>query len=167
MAIGGLTLAAIGFGTLALTLGGHGPYALTVGLPGVVFGLGIGSSFTPITTCATSGIPPSLAGVAAGILNTTRQVSGAVGLAVLSTLAATGADSYARSHPAAGGATGADALAHGHALAFAVAACCALAAAVVATRLPRPRPGQHGPSGLTRPWTRRPRRRRTGLSREH
>ncbi|MGW1376067.1 MFS transporter [Streptomyces sp. NPDC002446] len=138
VAIGGLTLATIGFGTLALTLGGHGPYALTVGLPGVVFGLGIGSSFTPITTCATSGIPPTLAGVAAGILNTTRQVSGAVGLAVLSTVAATGADSYAHSHPAAGGATGADALAHGHALAFTVAACCALAATVVATRLPRP-----------------------------
>ncbi|SHL81694.1 MFS transporter [Streptomyces yunnanensis] len=140
VAVGGLTLAAAGFGALALTLGGHGPYALTVGLPGVVFGLGVGSAFTPVTACATSGVSPSLAGVAAGILNTTRQVSGAVGLAVLSTLAATGADSYARSHPAAGGATGADALAHGNALAFGVAACCALASAVVATRLPPPQP---------------------------
>ncbi|AZS72833.1 MFS transporter [Streptomyces lydicus] len=142
VAIGGLILAAVGFGVLALTLGGHGSYALTVGLPGVVFGLGVGSSFTPVTACAISGVPPSLAGLASGILNTTRQVSGAVGLAVLNTLAAAGADSYAGSHPAAGGATGADALAHGHALAFAVAACCALAAAVVATRLPRPRSEQ-------------------------
>ncbi|MGW3008007.1 MFS transporter [Streptomyces sp. NPDC001219] len=146
VAVGGLTLAAVGFGLLALTLGGHGPYVLTAGLPGVVFGLGIGASITPVTACATSGVPPALAGLAAGILNTTRQVSGAIGLAALSTLAAAGTATYARSHPAAGGATGADALAHGDALAFAVAACCALAAALMATRLPRPGTEQRGPS---------------------
>lgn len=92
MAIGGLTSAAVGFGTLAPDLSGHGrPYGLTVGLPGVVFRLGIGSSFTPITTCATSGIPPSLAAVTAGIPNTTCRGSGPIRLVVvLSTVAATG-----------------------------------------------------------------------------
>lgn len=102
-----------------------------VALPTVLYGLGIGLAFTPITVAATA-VQPALAGVAAGVINTTRQVSGAVGLAVLTTLA--------DSRLAPGSSPGADpsGLASGYDLAFSIAAATALAAAIgAATLLPR------------------------------
>jgi EmrB/QacA subfamily drug resistance transporter len=56
--------------------------------PLALFGLGIGLSFVPMTLTATAGVPPKEAGLASGLINTTRQMGGAVGLAVLATLAA-------------------------------------------------------------------------------
>jgi EmrB/QacA subfamily drug resistance transporter len=56
--------------------------------PLALFGLGIGISFVPMTLTATAGVPPKEAGLASGLINTTRQMGGAVGLAVLATLAA-------------------------------------------------------------------------------
>ncbi|MYS82355.1 MFS transporter [Embleya scabrispora] len=120
--VGGAAIAAVGFLWLALGLGEHGSYVPSVGLPGALFGLGIGACFTPIAQSATAGVPRERAGLASGLLNTTRQVSGAVGLAVLSTIAAEATGS--RPTPAH--------LAHGYAVAFAVAAGCAGAAALAA-----------------------------------
>jgi MFS family permease len=57
-------------------------------VPFVLFGLGIGVSSVPMTLTATAGVPPREAGLASGLINTTRQMGGAVGLAVLATLAA-------------------------------------------------------------------------------
>jgi sugar phosphate permease len=57
-------------------------------LPFALFGLGIGTSFVPMTLTATAGVPLKEAGLASGLINTTRQVGGALGLAVLATLAA-------------------------------------------------------------------------------
>jgi predicted MFS family arabinose efflux permease len=56
--------------------------------PLALFGLGIGITFVPMTLAATAGVPPSQSGLASGLINTTRQIGGAVGLAVLATLAA-------------------------------------------------------------------------------
>ncbi|MGA4538485.1 MFS transporter [Uniformispora flossi] len=136
----GTAIGAVGFAWLALALAfaRDSGYLPTIGLPGVVFGLGIGASFTPITVSATSGVAPHLAGMASGMLNTTRQLSGAVGLAVLTTITASASSSYADDHPGlAGGTAGTAALAHGNAIAFAIAAAAAVAASGAAWWLMR------------------------------
>jgi EmrB/QacA subfamily drug resistance transporter len=51
-------------------------------------GLGIGMAFMPLLTIAMEDVPPADAGLASGIINVSQQISGAVGLAVLSTVAA-------------------------------------------------------------------------------
>jgi EmrB/QacA subfamily drug resistance transporter len=55
---------------------------------GVMSTLGMGLAFTPIAVAATSGVPRHEAGLASGVMNTSRQIGASVGLAVLSTLAA-------------------------------------------------------------------------------
>jgi EmrB/QacA subfamily drug resistance transporter len=81
-----------------------GPAAATVGLfwisritvsstyldilwPLFILALGMGFSFVPLTLTAVSGVEPHEAGLASALLNTTQQVGGALGLAVLSTIA--------------------------------------------------------------------------------
>src|SRR5581483_651850 len=66
----------------------HSAYALHVGLPGAIVTFGVGMSFVPITLAATSGVDPHDAGLASGLINTTRQVGGSLGLAVLLTIVA-------------------------------------------------------------------------------
>lgn len=57
-------------------------------LPGILLcSVGMGLVFVPVTLIATSGIPADDAGLASGLFNTSQQVGGALGLAVLSTLA--------------------------------------------------------------------------------
>ncbi|MFC5144660.1 MFS transporter [Streptomyces aureoversilis] len=131
-------LGAVGFAGVAASLGTDGSYLLTVVLSGVVFGFGTAAAFTPITVAATGGVPPARSGLAAGVLNTVRQTSGAVGLAVTSTVSAAAADAWAATHPGRGGAHGAAALAHGYGVAFLVCAgCVAVAALVAALAMPR------------------------------
>jgi EmrB/QacA subfamily drug resistance transporter len=55
--------------------------------PLVVIALGIGFSFVPLTLAAVSGVEPNEAGLASALLNTMQQVGGALGLAVLATIA--------------------------------------------------------------------------------
>jgi EmrB/QacA subfamily drug resistance transporter len=57
--------------------------------PLVLVGIGAGLSFPSLMTLAMSGVDPSQAGLASGLVNTTQQVGGAVGLAVLATLSST------------------------------------------------------------------------------
>jgi EmrB/QacA subfamily drug resistance transporter len=57
-------------------------------LPGMILAsIGMGLTFVPITLIATSGIPDADAGLASGLYNTSQQIGGALGLAILSTLA--------------------------------------------------------------------------------
>jgi MFS family permease len=103
-------------------------------LPGLLLaGIGAGLSFPSVMTLAMSAATPEDSGVASGVINTNQQVGGALGLAVLATLAAdrTGARESAA------------ALADGYGLALAVAAGIAVGAVVVgAAVLRRDAPAQ-------------------------
>jgi hypothetical protein len=58
-------------------------------LPGIlVMGLGLGFTFVPLTLIGTTNVVPDDAGLASGLFNTSQQVGGALGLAILSTIAA-------------------------------------------------------------------------------
>jgi hypothetical protein len=87
----GMTLATAGFLWIS-GIGVHGAYWTHVGLPMIVIGLGMGSAFVPATAAATTGVPAHHAGAASGVVNTSRQVGGAVGLAALASVAAAGLD---------------------------------------------------------------------------
>jgi MFS family permease len=76
----------------------HGGYAVDV-LPGLlVIGLGMGCVFAPGFSTATLNVPTQEAGVASAMVNTSQQVGGSVGTALLSTLFASAVSSYAASH---------------------------------------------------------------------
>ncbi len=83
----GLALATAGM--IVLTqLPVHGRYVSNL-LPGLLpLGLGLGLTFVPITLAGTSEVSSEDAGLASGLLNTAQQVGGSIGLAILSTLAA-------------------------------------------------------------------------------
>jgi EmrB/QacA subfamily drug resistance transporter len=67
--------------------------------PGFILsGVGLGFSFVPVTIAALVGVEQNEAGVASGIINTSQQIGGALGTAVLSTVAFTRAADYATSH---------------------------------------------------------------------
>jgi EmrB/QacA subfamily drug resistance transporter len=95
-------------------------------LPGALLsGLGMGLGLVGSTIAATQGVPRAQSGLASGLLNTSRLFGGALGLAVLSTIAA------AHEH-AALGVSHAAALTHGFVAAFEVGAALCLTGAVVA-----------------------------------
>ena len=57
-------------------------------LPGfLIIGVGIGFSFVPISIAALAGVQPAEAGLASGLINTSQQIGGALGIAALSTIA--------------------------------------------------------------------------------
>jgi MFS family permease len=65
-----------------------GSYAVDV-LPGMIVGsLGMGAIFMPLTLVATTGLEDEDQGLASGLFNTSQQVGGALGLAILTTIAA-------------------------------------------------------------------------------
>jgi EmrB/QacA subfamily drug resistance transporter len=65
----------------------HGSY-LTDLLPGfLLVGVGIGFSFVPISIAALAGVQPAEAGLASGLINTSQQIGGALGIAALATIA--------------------------------------------------------------------------------
>jgi EmrB/QacA subfamily drug resistance transporter len=67
----------------------HGTYVGDL-LPGfLLVALGIGFSFVPISIAALAGVQPSEAGLASGLINTSQQIGGALGIAILSTIATT------------------------------------------------------------------------------
>ena len=90
---GPVAVLAVGQGVAAVSLAmlALGPtdasYAIHFLFPLALLGLGGGLSFPALTIIAMSGVSPADAGMASGVLNTTGQVGGALGLAVLATLA--------------------------------------------------------------------------------
>ena len=101
----------------------------------VLLGVGAGLAFPALMTLAMSGATESDSGLASGLVNTTQQVGGALGLAVLATLSTT------RTESLRAGGDGADAaLLGGYHLAFGIAAILVLAALGFAIALLRPEP---------------------------
>jgi MFS family permease len=98
----------------------------------VLLGAGAGLFFPSLTTIAMSGVEPSEAGLASGLLNQSLQVGGSIGLAVLATLSATHSDSLV-----AQGQSARAALTSGYTLAFVIAAVLAGVAAAVAASVLR------------------------------
>ena len=93
----GMALAAIAMGLLA-QLGVQSSYAAHL-LPALlVLGVGLGVVFAPAQDFATRGLEPGDTGVASGLVNAVYQVGGSLGLALLSTLAATATRHYLAGH---------------------------------------------------------------------
>ncbi|RXS67751.1 DHA2 family efflux MFS transporter permease subunit [Streptomyces sp. TM32] len=92
--VGAKTLAITGAGISAAgmvwqgTMDVHGSYLGTILGPGILMALGAGLTATPIASIATSGADPADQGLVSGLINTSRQMGGALGLSVLSTVAA-------------------------------------------------------------------------------
>jgi EmrB/QacA subfamily drug resistance transporter len=128
--VAGMLLAAGGFAWLAQVPADSSYLAHILG-PGCIVALALGLLFTPLATAATAGVPINQAGLASGVLNTSRQIGGALGLAALATVA------VARTHRAlASGHTAASALTAGYDRAFAIAAILSLAGLACALLIP-------------------------------
>ncbi|MFH9070303.1 MFS transporter [Streptomyces alboflavus] len=85
----GAALAALTLLALART---DGTFAVDLLGPSVLVGAGLGVAFVRLTTLATDGVPAADSGLAGGLVNTTRQTGGALGLALLTALAPTAGD---------------------------------------------------------------------------
>src|SRR5213592_3646459 len=110
----------------------HGTYLSDL-LPGfLLVGVGLGFSFVPISIAALAGVRPAEAGLASGLFNTTQQIGGALGIAVLSTIATS-----RTSHALAAGTAQPSALVHGFTGAFVVGAGIAAVGIVAALTLIR------------------------------
>jgi EmrB/QacA subfamily drug resistance transporter len=128
--VGGLTLAAVGLALLARAPV-HGHYLVNLLPSMILLGFGAGAAFNPLLLAAMGDVEPSEAGLASGIVNTSFMMGGALGLAVLASVAAS-----RTKHLIDAGATHASALVGGYHVAFVVGATfAALAAAVSAQRL--------------------------------
>jgi MFS family permease len=126
----GLVLAAAGL-VLYAQLPEHGHYFWDLFPAFVLSGVGLGLAFVPMTIGALTGVEQSDAGVASGLINTSQQVGGAIGVAAATTIATTFTLHYVHSHAGAT-ALGGAALTHGFQIAFYVLAGVAALAAVLA-----------------------------------
>ncbi|MFJ5225283.1 MFS transporter [Streptomyces sp. NPDC088400] len=98
----GFLVAAVGM--LLLTQLEIGSSYTGVILPGqLLLGLGMGTAFMPAMSLATHGIEPRDAGVASAMVNTSQQVGGAIGTALLNTIAASATTAYVTAHTATTG----------------------------------------------------------------
>jgi hypothetical protein len=120
VAVLGTLVAAAGFGWQS-TMTADGGYATAILFPGVLMMLGAGLAATPLAALATSGAEPGDAGLVSGLINTSRTMGGSLGLAVMSTIAAS----------RTGGRGSAEALTEGYAQAFRTSGCLLLVGAVL------------------------------------
>jgi EmrB/QacA subfamily drug resistance transporter len=86
--VSGLSLATVGM-LLYTQLSLSGSYFAQLFPAVAVTSIGMGLAFVPVTLLATTNVPHEDAGLASGLFNTSQQIGGALGLAILSTLAAT------------------------------------------------------------------------------
>jgi EmrB/QacA subfamily drug resistance transporter len=128
----GLTAATVSLALLT-RLPVNGSYLQDL-LPAFVLGgAGLGLSFVPVTIAGLTGVHPADAGVASGLVNTSRQIGGAIGIAAVSSIAATSTSSYLATHAA-----GPAALDHGLRTALVVLGGLLVVALVVAGAAVRP-----------------------------
>ncbi len=100
-------------------------------------GIGLAFAFVPMSIGGLTGVRPSEAGVASGLINTSQQIGGAIGVAAATTIAISFTDRYVTAHPGST-ALGAGALTHGFQVTFFVLAAIAAVGAVVALVLTEP-----------------------------
>jgi EmrB/QacA subfamily drug resistance transporter len=123
-------------------IGSSGSPIVYVLIPGVLTAAGIAMSIVPSTIAATQGAKQGQAGLASGLVNTSRQVGGGLGLALLITLA-----TQRTTHLIGSGQQVAQALTDGFRLAYLIGAgLAALAALITFTALPRPDPALGAPA---------------------
>jgi EmrB/QacA subfamily drug resistance transporter len=134
----GLLLSAVSVAGLT-RLPMHGHYFWDLFPWFVLGGAGMGLSFVPVTIASLTGIERSDAGVASGLINTSRQIGGAIGIAAISAVAATSTSHYVDAH-AAVTATSGVALDHGFQTALYVLTGLLVAGALIAVTLLRPAP---------------------------
>jgi MFS family permease len=131
--IAGMVAASAGLALLT-TVGPATAFFPTIFVAHLAIGLGIGVAFSPLMAIAMAHIPAADAGLGSGIVNVSQQLSGAVGLAVLGTVATNRTHTLVESgHPLTGS------LISGYHLAFTIGAASILAGAVLALVLLRPR----------------------------
>jgi hypothetical protein len=110
----------------------HGSFVSDVLGASLIVGIGLGLAFVPLTDLAVTGITSTDFGIASGLINTSQQIGGAIGLAALATLATSGTQSALHHH------TQLVALTTGYVDAFraaaAIAAMAAAIAAIISTR---------------------------------
>ena len=128
--VGGLTLIAGGLFWFS-RVSPDGSFSSDVLGPSIVAALGLGFSFVPVTIAAVTGTRPQEAGLASGLVNTAQQVGGALGLAILATIANSRTDGLLK----AGGHTHVQALTDGFGKAFLTGAGFAVAGAALALTL--------------------------------
>jgi EmrB/QacA subfamily drug resistance transporter len=139
--IAGMVTVIGGLGLLS-TAGVHTSYFPTVFLAYFLIGLGIGSAFMPLLSIAMADVPAPDAGLGSGITNVSQQVAGALGLAVLGTVATNHTKALvAAHHPLAAS------LVSGYHFAFVTGAACVSAGIVTALGVLRSR----GTSAATQP----------------
>jgi EmrB/QacA subfamily drug resistance transporter len=103
-------------------LGLHTSYTSGIFAPLLLLGLGLGMVFPIAINLSTARLGDADHGVGSALVNTTQQVGGSVGIALLSTLAASAATSYLHSHASLGAAAAAKATLHSYSVAYWVAA---------------------------------------------
>jgi EmrB/QacA subfamily drug resistance transporter len=129
----GLTMLTAGLLLLSF-IGSSGSPVVYILLPGLLVSAGIAMSIVPSTIAATTGAKEGQAGLASGLVNTSRQVGGGLGLAVLITLA-----TQHTTHQIGAGEQVPEALTQGFALAYRIGAGCAgVAALLTFLTLPAP-----------------------------
>jgi MFS family permease len=141
--VSGMLAQAIGLGWLS-QLTANGSYAADLLVPSLLVAIGMGFALVPVTISAVSGVRSEEAGLASGLVNTSRLFGGALGLAVLAALATARTD-HILAHGAASTALVHTALTDGFQLAFGVAGAISLLGALIAvSALPRVRAVAHG-----------------------
>ena len=132
----GMALAAAALVLLA-QVPADGHYFSDLFVPFVISAVGLAFAFVPLTIAALMGVEHADAGVASGLLNTTQQIGGAIGLAAASTIATTFTAHYVSSHPGASP-VGGPALTYGFQITFYVLAGLAALGAVLSAVLIEP-----------------------------
>jgi EmrB/QacA subfamily drug resistance transporter len=131
--IGGMASAIAGL-LLFSSVGPHTMFFPTIFFGSFAIGLGIGSAFMPLLTIAMADVPAADAGLGSGITNVSQQISGALGLAVLSSIATTHTKALLASHDST-----TTALISGYHLAFVIGALTIATGTALAFVLLRPR----------------------------
>jgi EmrB/QacA subfamily drug resistance transporter len=117
----------------------HGQYFWDIFPAFVLSGIGLAMSFVPVSIGGLTGVRQGDAGVASGLINTTQQIGGAIGLAAAATISTTFTSHYVSNHAGTSLQSGA-ALTHGFEIAFYVLAALSLLGAVAAAVLVEPKP---------------------------